>query len=129
MSLMNIAHQSGFMYEGNEAIQPKFAKANIPASTTDGALVSGVTGKRLRVVGFRVMAGGTATNVTFNSKPAGAGTAISETMGCGANGGQHGGFSPVGHFQSVAGEGITVTTGSGSTVGVGIVYIELTDTD
>ena len=126
--LVNTAIQTDFMYEGSgdgATTYPKFAKANIAASTTDGALVSAVAGKKLRVVGFRVMAGATATNVTFNSKPGGAGTAISETMACGANGGQHGAFSPVGHFQTAAGEGLTVTTGAGSTVGVGVVYIEV----
>lgn len=107
------------------ALTPKYAKANIAASTTDGAVVAAVASKKIRVLSFRVMAGGTGTNVTFNSKPGGAGTAISELMACPANGGQHGAFCPVGHFETVAGEGLAVTTGPGSTVGVGVVYVEV----
>jgi len=111
------------------ALTPKFAKANIAATTTDGPLVTAVVGKRLRVLVFRVMTGATATTVTFNSKPGGAGVAISETMACGINGGQHGTYSPVGHFETAKGEGLTVTTGAGSTTGVGIVYVEIDDDD
>lgn len=103
----------------------KFAKANIAASTTDGALVPAVAGRKLVVLLFRIHAGGTATNVTFNTKPAGAGTAISELFACAVNGGHHGAFSEVGHFETSVGEGLSVTTGAGSTVGVGVVYLEV----
>jgi hypothetical protein len=107
------------------ALTPKFAKANIAASTTDGALVALVAAKKLRVLSFRIHAAGTATNVTFTSKPAGAGTAISELFACGANGGRSEAFNPIGHFETAAGEGLSVTTGAGSTVGVGVTYIEV----
>jgi hypothetical protein len=106
-------------------LTPKFAKANIAASTTDGALVALVAAKKLRVLSFRIHAAGTATNVTFTSKPAGAGTAISELFACGANGGRSEAFSPIGHFETAAGEGLSVTTGAGSTVGVGVTYCEV----
>jgi hypothetical protein len=109
----------------NTACVPKFAKASIAASTTDGALVAAVTSKKIRVISFRIMVGGTATNVTFRSKPGGAGSDISELFACGANGGSHGAFSPVGHFETVAGEGLSVSTGAGSASGIGVVYIEV----
>lgn len=99
------------------------AIGNIAASQTDASLVAAVAGKIIRVVVFRLHAGGTATNVTFNTKGAGAGVAISELFACGANGGRADGFSPVGHFETVAGEGLTVTTGAGSTVGIGVKYV------
>ena len=67
----------------------------------------------------------TATNVTFNSKPGGAGTAISELFALVANGGRAESPSPLGHFETTSGEGLAVTTGSGSTTGVGVVYIEV----
>lgn len=107
------------------ALTPKYAKANIAAATVDGAVVAAVAGKKIRVLLFRIHVGATATNVTFNSKPAGAGVAISELFAAGANGGHHGALSPFGHFETLAGEGLAVTTGAGSTAGVGVVYIEV----
>ena len=104
---------------------PKFAFANIAAGTTDGAIVAAVTGKRILVLLFRVMAGGTATTFTFTTKPGGAGSAISETYPCGINGGQAGSYSPVGHFRTDTGEGLSGTTGAGATVAVGVVYVEV----
>ena len=118
-------HVTSTIFDGENPLQPKFAKANVAASQTDSAVITAVAGKRIRVVVFRIHAGGTATNVTFNTKPSGAGTAISELFACAANGGHHGTFSPVGHFQTASGEGLTVTTGGGSTVGIGIVYVEV----
>lgn len=110
----------------------KWATAQIASATTDGALVTAVAGSRLRVYGFILSCAGTATTVTFNSKPAGAGTAVSATFQLGANGQL---FVPIatietvdgypGWFQSAAGEGLTVTTGTGSTVGVHVVYGEV----
>jgi len=107
------------------ALTPKFAKANIAASTTDGAIVTAVTSKKIRVLALRVTVGGTATNVTFNSKPAGAGTAISELLAFAANGGSRDPFSPIGHIETASGEGLTATTGAGSTVGIGVIYVEI----
>lgn len=104
---------------------PKFAFVNVAASSTDTNLVSAVSGKSIRVLIFRIHAGGTSTNITFNSKPSGAGYAISELFSVAANGGHHGAYSPIGHFETRPGEGLTVTTGSGSTVGIGIVYTEI----
>lgn len=106
------------------SFNPKYAKANIAANTTDGSIVAAVTGKRLLVLSFRLHAGATATNVTFNTKPSGAGTAISELFACAANGGRAEGYSEAGHFQTNEGEGLTVTTGAGSTTGIGVVYTE-----
>lgn len=110
---------------GTTALTPKFAFANVAASTTDGSIVAAVASKKIRVLDYKIMAGGTATNVTFNSKPGTAGVAISMLHACAANGGIAPGFSPVGHFETVAGEGLTVTTGAGSTVGVQVVYVEV----
>jgi hypothetical protein len=106
---------------GGTPLQPKFAKANIAASQTASEVVAAVSGKRIRVIAFRLHAGGTATDVTFNS----ASTEISEKFACAANGGRADGFSPVGHFQTVAGEALTVTTGAGATTGIGVVYVEV----
>lgn len=110
---------------GTTVLTPKFFKANVAAATTDGSLIGSVAGKKIRVLSFRLHAGATATNVTFNSKPAGAGVAISELFALGANGGRAEPFSPLGHFETAAAEGLTVTTGSGSSVGIGGTYVEV----
>lgn len=106
-------------------LTPKFALANVAASQTDSALVTAVTGKQLRVLAAVFVTAGTATNITFNSKPAGSGTAISALFAAGANGGAALPFSPVGWFQSNSGEGLTVTTGAGSTTGIQVCYVEV----
>lgn len=110
---------------GSQLLPVKHFKANINAGTTDGAVITAVPGYVLLIVSFRVMAGSVATDATFNSKPGGSGTAISEKFACGANGGQMGPFQPVGHFKTSAGEGLSLTTGAGSAVGVGGAYVEV----
>jgi hypothetical protein len=99
------------------------AFANISASTTDGAIVTGVVGRKIRVVAAIWVSAATATNVTFNSKPAGAGSAITCLFADGANGGVVGNFNPKGWFDTNVGEGLTATTGSGSTTGFLVNYI------
>lgn len=111
----------------------RYATATIDPSTTDGNIITAKPSYRFRVVGGFVVAGGTATNVTFNSKGTGSGTAISSTIYCGANGGLAmpsppqiaSGEPPFGYFQTNVGEGLSATTGSGTTVGISVVYIEL----
>lgn len=99
------------------------AIANISASTTDGAIITGVAGKIIRVVAASAVTGGTATNLTFNSKPAGSGTAITPLYANGANGGEVLPYNPRGWFDTNVSEGLTATTGSGSTTGILINYI------
>lgn len=103
------------------------AFANISQSTTDGSVVVASTGNRIRVLGVACEAGGTATNITFNSKPAGSGTAISMLFALPANGGfvlpvTGAPMTEIPWFQTNLGEGLTATTGSGSTVGVQVIY-------
>ena len=103
------------------AVQSTFA--NVAASQTNSALVAGVSGKKIAVLAASFVAGATATNATFNSKPSGsAGSAISMLFANGANGGAVLGFNLHGWFVTKAGEGLTLTTGSGSTTGVQLVY-------
>jgi hypothetical protein len=99
-----------------------YAFANIAASTTDAILVQPQPSRTIRVLGVLVLAGATATQVTFNSKGAGAGTAISLTIACAANGGIVLPENSNGWFQTNPGEALSVTTGSGSTTGVQIVW-------
>ncbi len=100
-----------------------YAFANVSASTTDGSIVVAVTGKKIRVIGWSAVAGGTATTLTFNSKGADSGTAISQLFANGANGGEVFGWNPDGWFETNSGEALTVTTGSGSATGINVVYV------
>lgn len=104
---------------------PKRTFANISSGTTDGSLISAVPGKALTIVSAFLVAGATATNVTFNTKPSGSGTAITCLIANGANGGAVLNYNEQGWFNTNAGEGLTVTTGSGSTVGIQVSYIEV----
>lgn len=91
-------------------------QTNIASATTDGAVVAAVPGRRLRIVQAVIQAGGTATSVVFNSKPAGAGTAITQVFTIPANTVLTLPFSECGYGDTNSGEGLTCTTGTGSTV-------------
>lgn len=117
--------ETSSIYSGSTALTPKFKLANVAASQTDSAVVAAVSLKKLRVVGLVLVTGATATTVTFTSKPGGAGTAISMLFANAANGGAVLPFNPVGWFETAAGEGLSATTGAGSTTGIQVVYIEV----
>jgi hypothetical protein len=102
------------------------AFSNVAASQTDSSIVAAKTNKRIVVTGVYFVSGGTSTNVTFNTKPAGSGTAITALVADAANGGAVLPYHPKGWFQTNQGEGLTVTTGTGSTTGIGVTY-ELLD--
>ena len=120
-----VADRTDLIYNSATALTPKFAKANVAASQTDSSIVAAVTSKKIRVLSYTIITAASATNITFNSKPAGAGTAISSLKACGVNDGVHASYCPVGHFETVAGEGLTVTTSAGSTTGIDVVYVEV----
>lgn len=98
------------------------AFANIAASTTDGVVKAAVTGSSLRVVAVVLSPATVATpsSVIFNTKPGGAGTAISATLVPTTVGSLP--FNPAGWFETVKSEGLTVTTGVGSTTGIQVIY-------
>lgn len=123
-SIIN-GQQTNVIYNGTTALTPKFALANVAQSQTDSVVVAAVSAKKIRVLSWILFGGATATGVTFNSKPAGAGTAISPLFALGANNGAGMGFSPVGHFETGAGEGLSVTTGAGGTTGIQVTYVEV----
>ena len=99
----------------------KHAKANVAAAATDSSVVALVASTKIRVLAFHCQAGATATDLTFNSASA----AISPLFANAANGGAVGNFNPVGWFETLSGEALTVTTGAGSTTGITIVYAEV----
>lgn len=99
------------------------AFANVATATTDGPIIAAVAGKLINVLAVMVDCGATATAITFNSKPAGAGTPISATIALGASDDVVLDFCPAGWFQTNTGEGLSVTTGAaGASIGVQVVY-------
>lgn len=99
------------------------ALANVAASQTDSNIVTAVSGKQIRVISATMQTGGTATDLTFNSKGGGGGTAISMVFQNASNGGEVLPANENGWFETNVGEGLTVTTGAGSTTGVQLNYI------
>lgn len=104
-------------------IGQNFTFANVAQSQTDSSIVSAVAGYKIRVIAMKAITAGTATNVTFNTKPSGAGTAITCLNPYGANGGEVLPLNDAGWFETNVGEGLTVTTGAGSTTGIQVVYL------
>lgn len=86
----------------------------VAASATDSVLVAARTGKKIRVLGAVINHASTASDVTFNSKGSGAGTAISPPLGTVTDGGFVIPIEPKGWFETNEGEALTVTTGVGS---------------
>jgi hypothetical protein len=117
--------ETSAIMNGTTALTPKYAKADVAASQTDAEIVEAVAGKKIRVLAFFAVCGATATILTFNSKGAGAGVAISPNLANGANGGEVVGPNPWGWFETAVGEALTATTGAGSATGIQVVYIEV----
>lgn len=99
-----------------------FTFANVTASQTDQVVITGSPNRIILVKGVASECGTTATTIVFNTKPAGAGTAISMTFQNPANGGFVLPSTEAGWFQTNPGDSLSVTTGSGSTTGVQVVY-------
>lgn len=111
---------SGFSKFAYGTESAKYAFANVAASATASSIVAAVAGKKIRVLSLAFVCGATATNATFNS----AGAAISALFANAANGGAILPLNPLGWFETVEGEALTLTTGTGSTTGVQVVYAE-----
>lgn len=99
-----------------------FTFSNVAASQTDSSVIAAITNRIILVKGIVCVAGGTATNLTFNSKGSGSGTAISALLANAANGGAVFPIADGGWFKTNSGEALTVTTGAGSATGIQVVY-------
>ena len=95
----------------------------VAASQTDAALVAAVAGKSVRVLSATLDCGATATVFTFNSKPSGAGTAIAGPYPQAIDGRKSFEYNPQGWFQTTSGQGLSATTGAGSSTTVTLVYV------
>jgi predicted Fe-Mo cluster-binding NifX family protein len=99
------------------------AYAAVAASQTDSVLVAASAGQTIVVHSVVINQGDTtASTVTFNSKGSGAGTAIFPVLKAAANGVLVLPESGGGWFGTISGEGLTVTTGAGSTTSIVVTY-------
>lgn len=95
---------------------------NVLASQTDTILVAGIPNFVIKVISVAFQPGATATSVTFNSKGTTSGTAISATFTPAANGFDDLPWADDGWFSTILGQSLSVTTGSGATVGIEVIY-------
>lgn len=114
------ALDSAAMQSGNDQVTPKFAVISA-SSSGDNTLVTGVASKKLRVLSY-VLVANAAVNAKFQSATGGD---ISGLLYCAANTGASSGFSPVGHFQTAAGEDLQLNLSGAVAVGGHLTYIEV----
>jgi hypothetical protein len=93
----------------------------LAASTTDGAFIPAQSGRRVRITSLWVQPGAS-TTVTLNSKPAGAGTAVSPAIAAVLVLAR----SVDGWLESGTSEGVSVTTSSGAASAVVASYTYVT---
>jgi hypothetical protein len=100
---------------------------SIAASQTDSILVAAIVGRRIRVTSVVINQGDTTpSSVTFNSKSGGAGTRIYPDLKAPANGGFVIPENGIGWFETNVSEGLSVTTGAGSTTSIAVTYTAVT---
>lgn len=113
--------QTGALYSGTTALTPKFAVVTASASGAT-TIVALVTSKKIRVLSAALVTNG-AVNVKWQSH-----TTVSDLTGLfylGANGGYILPFSPLGHFETVAGEALDINLSGAVAVGGVITYVEV----
>lgn len=117
--------ETSTIYNSTTALTPKFMPI-AAASSGNNTLVSGVATKKIRVLAMTLIAAGT-VNIYFTSSNGG--TVIfggsTNKINLVANTGFATGYSPVGHFETVAGEALVVNNSGAVAVSGGLTYIEV----
>lgn len=121
-ALATDALSGGSLANGNlTSYTPKFAK--ITASSSGATtIVSAVTSKKIRVLAWSLVCNA-AVNVKWQSHVTP--TDLTGLHYFGANGGISVPLSPVGHFETVAGEALDINLSGAQAVGGSLVYIEV----
>lgn len=109
----------------NLNVAPKRIFVNVPGAETDYTVVAAVSGKKILVVQTFMVAADSidGSDVSFRSKGSGAGTAISPLFANSPNGGAVLPFSPVGWFETLIDEALTV--GTTDAIGIMVIYSEV----
>lgn len=108
------------IYCGNDVAPIKYAVID-DASSPDNTIVTAVTGKRIVVVSYALVA---SAGVTVRFESGASGTALTGQMSLAANGGVSSGFNPGGHFATVAGALLNLELGGAESVDGHLTYIE-----
>jgi hypothetical protein len=118
---VNVAQDTSVIKLGATSLTPKFAKISLSAT---GDPVAAVTGKKIRVLAYNLMGNG-AVNAKFVS----GGGAPSDLTGlkyiAAAGQGICAPFNPVGWFETVSGEKLTLNLSASVAVGGELVYVEV----
>lgn len=110
---------SDAIMNGVVTLTPKFQKIAVSAT---GTLVSAVSSKKIRILGFYLIANGT-VNVNFQSH-----TTTSNATGLSylvANTGVTSGFFPSGLFETTVSEALDIALSGSISVGGQLVYVEV----
>jgi hypothetical protein len=113
--------ETGTLYNGTTALTPKFA---IITASSSGAttVVAAVSSKKLRVLRWRASANGN-VNIKFQSHVTP--TDISGLSYCTQYKDVGGGYCPLGHFQTVAGEALDINLSGSVAVSGELTYVEV----
>lgn len=122
MSQGNAYLQTSWMYAGQAAIPPKFAKIDA-ASNGDNTIVAAVTGKKIRVVALIAVMTGTAVTLRFESGASG--TALTGQMQPSQGGGFVLPFNPAGWFETAEAELLNLELSGGQSVDGCLTYLEI----
>ena len=117
-NLVNLAGMSGGL---DTNATPKFAVID-NATSGDNTLVAAVTGRKIRVLAYMMVAAGT---VVTRFESGASGTALTGQMNWVANTGVMGAYSPVGHFETAAGSLLNLELSAAVSVDGYLVYQEV----
>lgn len=114
------------IYTGYAPLTPKFAQVDCATNTTDTQIVAGVAAKKIRVLAIVLSMSAATATCQVCSKPAGAHSHISGLFYATTSGTVVLPYNPLGWFQTVAGEALSIFTGAGAgTTGATVVYVEV----
>ncbi len=116
---VSASEETSTVYNGTTALTPKFAPV-AAASANDNAIVAAVPTKKIRVLSY-VLTASAAVNAKWRS----ATTDKTGLLYCAANGGASSGHSPVGHFETAAGEALNLHLSGAVAVGGHVTYVEV----
>lgn len=111
---------TGVVYNGTTGLTPKFA-AIAASATGDNTIVSGVAGKKVRVLKYTIVTSG-AVVAKFRTS---SGADLTGAMALAANSGVGGAFCPVGLFETSPGDALLLTLTGGGGVAGHLTYIEV----
>ena len=115
---VNKVHVGGGVGSVDAFATPQRAQINASASGNN-TVVSAVGGKKIRVLQFMVVCAGAVTTTWESS----GGSVISGPSAFSQNGGAAPPYCPIGHFETLVGEGLVLNLGSAVQVGGHLIYV------